>query len=135
LHYAWTRDGVSLTNDSYQILVGPVRNEDLGLYQVTVFNEVDSVRSRPVYLSTPDFERRLGRMHIALLSNGTLRVQAEGIPGQSYDIQISRDLEEWSTYQSFTVPDEGTFTIDAPIPFEDSAGRWFVRTLRQPFLP
>ncbi len=135
LTYTWLRGDVVLTNDQSRILIGPVTSNDLGYYRVRVSNSAGSVLSEPALLTNAEFEKQLGRMHVTRLSDGTLRVQGEGIPGQSYDIQVSRDLEEWSTYQSFSVPDEGYFLIDAPLPFEDSAGRWFVRTLRQPFLP
>jgi hypothetical protein len=133
LDYTWLKDGVPFTNGLAQIVVGPLTNEVfLGAYQVVVFNPAGSVLSEPALLTTTELEGVLGRIRVTLLSDSSLRVRGHGIAGQTYDIQISRDLSEWSTYASVTVSENGIFNIDAPLPAEDPSGSWFVRTLRQP---
>jgi hypothetical protein len=140
LDFIWLKDGAAVTNgitritdEKATITVGPITNYNvLGNYQVIVSNPGGSVLSQPALLSTPDYERVLGIIRVSLLADSNIRVRGQGIPGETYDIQVSRDLVEWSTYSSVTVPVAGFFIIESPRPADDPAGQWYVRTFRQP---
>jgi hypothetical protein len=131
LHYQWTKDGVPLSVDSPVLIVYPVQPADLGVYQVSVLNLAGVLACDSVYLSTPQHERELGRIHIQLQSDQTLSVQGEGIPGATYDILISSDLIDWHYSDSVTADESGFFTIGAPPPTDGTWQHWYVRTLRR----
>lgn len=131
LQYFWTKDGIPVGDSTPTLFFPSVSQNDLGFYEVTVSNRLGVIQVPGAYLTTRQFERQLGRLHVSVRPDQSLHFQAEGVPGAAYQIQVSKDLVAWKVIDSAIVDDGGLFTIDAPTPSGGNEG-WFVRTVRVP---
>jgi hypothetical protein len=132
LHFAWRLNGDAISVDSAHVLIESASQTNFGTFQVSVSNKLGFAQSEPVRITSDSIGQSSGLIHVTLQPDLTLRVQGEGIPGDVYEMQSSRDLVHWQFLDSVTVSESALFTIEAPAPATDSAGRWFVRTVRRP---
>jgi hypothetical protein len=129
LHYEWRKNGNRVGSDSPILEFPEAQESDFGAYQVTIYNNIGSIQSDVVYLSPNDPVRVLGQINIQSHQTAALKIEANGIPGEKYEIQVSTDLARWLTVATHTVDFAGRFTIEAPNPVVH--GQWFVRTVRR----
>jgi hypothetical protein len=130
LRYEWFRNGISFRNDDSPVFFrSSVSSNDFGVYRVRVWNSAGSEMSEPASISAGDPEQLAGKIEIRAQAMTDVLVEANGIPGDAYEVQASTDLQDWFTLEVITVGESGRFEIWVPTP--SAIGRWFVRTVRQ----
>lgn len=134
LTFQWFKSGVPIDGaTSVYLIVTVTDSSSFGSYSVTVSNDAGSVESAAAVISTAsDPEAASGKLSISSADAGSpLQIQAKGVPGQTYDIQVSSNLSagSWITIRTVTVGPAGTFVIDLSTASQNQY--LFVRTVRR----
>jgi hypothetical protein len=129
LHYEWSMDGSRVGIDSPWLYLPSVGPFNFGAYEVRVYNAAGSVLSRSASLFPGSPKQSEGRINIVSTDPEAVVVEANGLPGDLYEIQLSVDLVEWFTIETVRPDLTGRFAISVPTP--ETVDKWFVRTVRQ----
>jgi hypothetical protein len=132
LSYQWFKDGSAIAGATDATLsFTSVALSDAGTYTVRVQNDVGPSVSEPAVINVQRVapEEASGKLQVSNAELTQNTILAKGVPGVTYDVQVSTNLASgvWTTISTVTVDDSGTFAIDAS---DAAANRvWIVRTV------
>jgi hypothetical protein len=132
ISYQWLKNGIGIAGATNATLNIPNAGiSDSGTYSVSISNPVGFLLSDSVQVSVQpgNSEQGAGRLIIGGTPFEGFQVSALGVPGQTYDVQVSSNIGgPWVTLQTVTVDSSGRFAITPP-PLSINR-TWFVRTVR-----
>jgi hypothetical protein len=131
LSYQWLKNGTPVpaaTNPTLNLAAA--QTADSGTYTASVSNQYGTVISdgATVAVQHADPDEVAGKLQPATAAAGS--IQAKGIPGVAYDIQVCTNLTDgvWTTVSTVTVDSTGVFSIDTSSAANNQV--WIVRTVR-----
>ena len=131
LDYQWFRNDLPLTGRTSPTLQIPTTSfDDAGTYRVSIRNSVEEVSSETVEVNVGN-DTSGGVLAITTTgagAGGGLRITAVGLPNTTYEIQVTTNLQSWSTLQTVLSASDGAFVIQPPA---GQGSFWFLRTVRR----
>ena len=130
--YQWRKNGEPLAGKINPWLdLTNVTPADAGTYDVVVStpNSLSATSLAATITVTGAVDPGASHYLLVVNPNGSVDVTFYGIPGQSYQIQRSTNLQTWTVLQTMVAAPDGTLPYHDPTPPEDAA---FYRTLKAP---
>ena len=130
--YQWRKNGEALVGQTNPWLdLANVTPADAGTYDVVVStpNSLSATSLAATITVTGAVDPGASHYLLVVNPNGSVDVTFYGIPGQSYQIQRSTNLQTWTVLQTTVAAPDGTLPYHDPTPPEDAA---FYRTFKAP---